>query len=362
MRILDLIQQAPALYESGTSLHLVGPPGCGKSDVLRNEVRDALSARYGEEFGYWDVLLPTIDAPDVRGFLVPTKGADGHANSMFTRSAILPPKEYLAEHPRGIMMLDERNAADLLTQKAVAPCVLWKRFGDEELPPGWWVCSASNRVSDRAGVIKPPTHLVNRERTINVDPDALSWAIWAERKGLHPMGIAFAKKFPGVVFTPTVPKDDGAFCTPRSFTAALNLLTNLAGRNSKGEFNLQLPNDPITQECVSGDVGEGASAQMFSFFKLHDQLPELEDILDDPSKAKCPNSLDAAYAAAQLCIHYAKPDTVDKLWAYCERLPKELQVSTAKSMIQASGGKLLNSKGLSKWISLNKALVVSTMS
>lgn len=362
MRILDIIKMAPALYESGTSLHLVGPPGCGKSDIMKNEVRAALEAKFGDTFGYHDVLLPTVDAPDVRGFLVPTKGADGHANSIFTRSAILPSREYLAKHPRGIMMIDERNSADLLTQKAVAPAVLWKRFGDEELPPGWWVCSASNRVSDRAGVIKPPTHLTNRERVIPVTPDAHSWAVWAEARGLHPMGIAFAKKQPGVVFTDSVPKEDGPFCTPRSFTSALNLLTNLAGKDSKGNFNMALPNDPLSQEMVMGDVGSGAAAQMFAFFKLHDQLPEIDEIIADPKAAKCPKALDAAYAAAQLCIHYAKPDVIDPLWEYCERLPKELQVSTAKSLVNQGGGVLLNSKALAKWTRENRALIVNTMS
>lgn len=362
MRILDIIKTATTLYESNTALHLVGPPGCGKSDVIKNEFRAALEAHYGEAFGYHDVLLPTIDAPDVRGFLVPTKDKEGHASSIFTRSAILPSRDYLAKHPRGIMMLDERNAADLLTQKAVAPCVLWKRFGDEELPEGWMIVSASNRIQDRAGVIKPPTHLVNRERTIHIQPDVLSWAVWAEKKGLHPMGIAFAKKQPGVVFTDSVPKDDGPFCTPRSFTSALQLLTNMAGRNAKGEFNMELPTDTMAMEMVSGDVGTGACAQMFSFFKLHDQLPEIDDIIADPMAAKCPKTLDAGYAAAQLCIHYAKPDNIDPIWQYCERLVKELQVSTAKSLIQQSGGVLLNSKALTKWTRENRALIVNTMS
>jgi hypothetical protein len=36
--------------------------------------------------------------------------------------------------------------------------VLNKRFGKHELPPGWHVISASNRLSDKSGVsvIRPP--------------------------------------------------------------------------------------------------------------------------------------------------------------------------------------------------------------
>jgi energy-coupling factor transporter ATP-binding protein EcfA2 len=361
MRILDMLKMVPHWYEAGTSIHLIGPPGCGKSDVTQL-FPEILSKKYKEKFGYFEVLVPGIDAPDVRGFLVPTKDPKtGQATSFFTRPPILPSEEYLKEHPRGILVLDERNAGDLLTQKALAPLVLWKRLGEYSLPPGWLIISCSNRIADRAGVIKPPTHLVNRECTIPLTPDVTSWAVWAEQRGMHPMGVAFAKKFPGVVFTDAVPKDDGPFCTPRSFTAALTMLTNMAGKDAKGNFNMELPNDTLTQESVAGNVGAGSSAQMFAFFKLHDQLPDLEDIEKDPSKAKCPQSLDAAYAAAQLCIHYAKSSNVDKLWEYCERLPKEIQTSTAKSLIHSSGGVLLNSKRLSKWIAANRALVVATM-
>lgn len=367
MRMLDLIKIAPDLYEARTAVHLVGPPGCGKSDVLKYDIRSLLSEKYGEEFGFcgdaeeaW--LLPTLDAPDIRGFLVPTKDPKtGEAASYFTRSPMLPSDEYLAKYPRGIFVIDERNAADLLTQKATAPIVLSKLFGTKRLPEGWMVISASNRVSDRAGVIRPPMHLTNRECIINIDNDVTSWAVWAEKHGLHPMGVAYAKKFPGNVFADSVPNTDGPFSTARSFTAAVNFLSIKAGKNAKGEFNMALPSDPITQQVVAGHVGDGTAATMFAFFKLHDKLPDIEDIEKDPAKAKCPDALDAAYAAVQLCIHYAKPVNVDRLWQYVERLPKELQVSAAVSLVKKSGGTLINSKNLGAWVAKNRALITNVL-
>lgn len=358
MKLIELVKSAAMLYASGTALHLVGPPGVGKSDTIKHQVRAALQAAHGgEEFGFHDVLLPTIDAPDIRGFLIPSKGADGTPTSFFTRSAILPSKEYLARHPRGIMVLDERNAADLLTQKAVAPVVLWKRFGEEYLPKDWWIVSASNRKEDKAGVITPPSHLRNRERQINIEPDVHSWSVWAEEQHIHPMLIAFAKKSPGIVFGDMPPKNEGPFCTPRSFTSAANLLAQAAGVDANGNPNVDIPVNSLVSQMVSGDIGEGATAELFAFLKVADELPSIDEIIADPTKAKCPTNLSAAYAAAQLCVHYAEAGTIDKLWQYNERLPKELQVTTAKSLISKGGGVLLNSKALTKWISQNKALI-----
>src|ERR1017187_9537942 len=161
MRILDLIKVAPDMYKAGGTVHLVGPPGGGKTSVIGNEIRAILSAQYGEEFGFHISIAPTLDAPDYKGFLIPSKDADGTATSFFTRSPELPSKKYLAAHPRGIYLVDELSSAEMLTQKALAPVLLEKRFGNECLPDGWQVWAASNRMSDRAGVVRQPSHVRN---------------------------------------------------------------------------------------------------------------------------------------------------------------------------------------------------------
>lgn len=357
MKLIDFIKSAPMLYKTGKTVHLKGPPGLGKTMSVRNDVREVLSESFKEPFGYADVVLPTIDAPDIRGFLVPTKDADGTPTSFFTRPAILPSVAYLKEHPRGIFFIDESDQADLLTSKAKSGIVLEKRFGEHYLPDGWWVIEASNRMEDRSGVLRSLAHNVNRVRTINLEPDILSWAVWAEAHGVHPMMVAFAKQFPGVVFSEHVPKTDGPFCTPRSFVSAADLVADAAGVDDKGRPRMSIPVNSILSQLIAGDIGEGATAQLFGFLKVGDQLPTIDQIEKDPMKAKCPEDLSAAYAAMQLCIHHASPPNVDKLWTYTERLPKELQVSAAKSLVDKGKGVLLNSQALNNWIRNNRALI-----
>lgn len=357
MHLLDIVKQAANLYESGTALHLIGPPGVGKSDIVKNELVAALSAQYGEKFGYHDVVVPTLDAPDFRGFLIPTKDAAGKPTSFFTRSAVMPSEEYLREHPRGIMFLDERNQADQLTQKSLAPVVLSKRFGENYLGDLWWVISASNRQQDGSGVGKALKHMVNRERSIAVEPHVLAWAIWAEARQVHPMLIAFAKTRPNIVFSDTVPKEDAPFCTPRSFISAAKLMGRAAGTDAQGNPNMKIPNDGIMMQLVAGDIGDKAAAELFAYLKVADDLPTIEEIMADPKGCKCPKELSAAYAAMQMCIHFVNPTNVDKLWAFAERFPKELQVSAARSLCEKGAGVLLNSKALGTWLINNKALI-----
>lgn len=357
MRLLEIVKQAPNLYESGTAVHLIGPPGLGKSDIVKNEFRQALSAHYAEDFGYHDVVVPTLDAPDFRGFLIPTKDASGKPTSFFTRSAVMPSEEYLAAHPKGIMFLDERNQADQLTQKSLAPVVLSKRFGEHVLPTGWLVISASNRQQDGSGVGKALKHMVNRERTLFIEPDVVSWSIWAETRGVHPMLIAFAKTRPNIVFSDTVPKEDAPFCTPRSYVSAAGLMGRAAGTDKDGNPNMKIPNDGIMMQLVSGDIGDKAAAELFAYLKVADDLPTIEEVMADPKACKCPKELSAAYAAMQMCIHFVNPTNVDKLWAFAERFPKELQVSAARSLCEKGAGVLLNSKALSTWLVNNKALI-----
>jgi hypothetical protein len=346
------------LYKAGGAVSIVGPPGCAKTQCIKHEIVASLSQVYGEEFGYFDSLAPTLDAPDYKGFLVPHKEADGTASSFFTRSPELPSKQYLKDHPRGIYVVEELSSAELLTQKALASVLLEKRFGNEVLPDGWQVWATSNRLSDRAGVVRQPSHIRNRVVEIPIENDALSWSVWAEAHDIHPLIIAWAKQHPTVAFVNEVPATDRPFSTARSVERAARVLQVNLGRDNDGAIvDMELPSDSLTQQIVAGAIGEGAAADLFGFLKIHDQLPTLDEIMADPKKAKCPTDLSAGWAAGQMCIHYAKGANIDKLWQYTERLPKEVQVSMAKSLLERSGSALLNSPALIKWIHANKALI-----
>lgn len=358
MKLQHIIDSAVAMYENGKAIHLMGPPGCGKSQIVENEIFQALQAAYDEVFGFVKFTLADIDAVDVRGFCIPTKDANGKPIAVFTQSAIASAIEATGCE-RGILFFDERAQAETLTQKAIAPVLQDRVIGNYHLLEGWWIISASNRTTDRSGANKPLAHVTNRERIINVDADIDGVVKFLERKSYHPLCIAFAKARPGVVITNEVPTKDGPYCTPRSFESVCDYLTSHVNTTEDA-----ICNDAITQELMSGDVGEGTAMEMFSFFKVANKLPTKDEIIKNPKKAKVPkdNELDAQYAAMQLCVHHATKDTVDSFFEYITRLKLELQTSAAKSLLEKGGGTLLNSKALSKFIAENRALVINSMS
>lgn len=342
-------------YLTGTALHIMGAPGGGKSDVARSDVPKVLSRELGEEFGICVLDGPGLDAPDIQGFCIPTKDENGKLTAVITRSAHMPTEEYLKQFPRGVLVIEERNASDQLVQKALNQVVLERRFGKHHLPKGWMVISLSNRVSDRSGAGKPMMHSINREGVVEIDFVMEDYTKYWETVGMHPYGVAFAKQNAGV-FATEVPVEAKPFCTPRSYTFAWDWLTAASG----GDIN-NIPTDLIAQQAVAMYVGDGTAATMFAYLKVKDDIPTIEEILQDPKRAKAPERLDAVYMVMQNCVHHVTPQNVDAIWEYIERLPKEIQTSAAQSCINKTGGALINSKSLGKWVAENRALIANTL-
>ena len=362
MRISQLVNPEFIVptYLTGQALHIMGAPGGGKSDITRLEFPRVLSAALGEEFGVVVLDGPGLDAPDVQGFCVPTKGEDGKLTSIITRSAHMPTTQFLEQFPRGVLVIEERNAADQLTQKALNQVVLERRFGKHYLPKGWMVVSLSNRVVDKSGASRPMMHSINREMTIDLAFNIEDHTVYWERTGMHPYGIAFAKQNVGA-FALEVPSEPRPFCTARSYTFAWNWLTQAGLAQKLGTDDVVT--SETAQAAVAGYIGEGASATLFAYLSVKDELPTIAEIISDPLNAKAPSveRLDAVYMVMQNCIHHVDGKNVDSIWQYIERLPKEIQTSAASSCIKKTGGALLNNKRLGKWITENRALVADTL-
>lgn len=341
--LLDSVRSA------GHPLMLRSGPGMGKTEHTRDYTVD-------RDIGFVDIMAPTMDAPDVLGFLIPTKDSAGGPTSYYTKPDWLRRIEATGKS-EGVLFIDEFMAADHLVQKAWSPIFSERRIQQWELPDGWVAWLAGNRTIDKAGANRLLGHTANRMCILDVEPDVDGWVHWANSKNIHPMYVAFAQRFPGVVFNQDPPKDANApRISPRSFVYSHDFHTqNVSG--------MHLPADEATQQIVAGYIGEGASAQLFGFLKVANELPEIHEILEDPDNCRVPASerLDAQYAAMQMCVHHAAEDTVEPLFRYISRLQRELQTAAVRQMLKVSNGTLLNSPSMGSWLANNRALVNATM-
>ena len=201
---------------------------------------------------------------------------------------------------------------------------------------------------------------IARDMTIlDIGPDVEGWVRWANDAGLNPLYIGFAQARPGVVFSTEPPKDTNEpRCSARSFTYAE------AFHTAGDAGNMDLPSDDVTQEVIGGYIGQAAAAEFFSFIKVQDELPDINDILTNPETAKLPKPerLDAQYVAAQMLVHHADNSNAETLFRYAVRLNKELQASVAKQLVDKTrSGVLANSATLAKWISENPALIAASL-
>ena len=291
------------------STMFVSGPGLGKSSIV-DQAAEELSVEFGEPVMCKPFHLTTVEPPDVRGFGLPDKDVDGNRIMTFTT----PPWAVRKSEPKfGILFLDELGQASHDVQKPAAELLLHRRVGSYQLPPGWIVVAASNRESDRSGVQRELAFITNRRMVINIEPNLDAWVNWAEKAGVHPLAIAFARTKPGVVFADKVPEKPGPFCTPRS----LVMISQLIGEHDMGTFT----------ECACGLIGEGAAGEFVAFLRVAEQLPKFEDIVKDPKGVPVPTRPDASYAAMQMIAHRVDEKTAVAAFQYLSRMPKEFQVA-----------------------------------
>jgi hypothetical protein len=288
-------------------------------------------------------FLSTVEAPDVRGYGLP----DMENHTMFFTDAPWMPKAGDADH--GFVFLDEFRQSGHDVQKPAAELLNSGSVGDSQLPITYMVVAASNREEDRSGVQRSLAFIENRKITLKVDPHLDSWVDWAETEGnIHWAAIAFAKAQPGLIFKDKVPDEPGPFCTPRSFCKVSHLIGDYFDESQFIELS-------------AGAIGEGTTAQLVSFMRVVEQLPEFDEIVNNPKKCKLPDKErpDAQYATTQMIAHRVDGDTAEPAFDYLKRLPREFQVSGIKAAMRKTGASLVQSKKFAGWLRSNQDLLVA---
>jgi hypothetical protein len=282
-----------------------GPPGVGKSSIVRGVAQDA-------GLPVIDLRASLLDPTDLRGIPSIDKG-----RAVWCPPAFLP----TPEAPPGVLFLDEINAAPPLVQAGLYQLVLDRRIGEYELPAGWWIVAAGNRQQDRAVTFRMSSALSNRFIHLDFETDPADWRTWAIERRLDPLVISFIGARPALLTE--APGDSAAYPTPRSWEMLSDVIKVFGGYKACADL-------------AAGIVGEGAAIEFAAFLKKALSEADMRKIVADPENATLPKSLDGIYTLTSWLAFEAADTAVSKAGAILlNRIPPEFGVILARDLMRA---------------------------
>jgi hypothetical protein len=368
--------------ERPVSAELKSGPGVGKSTTVRQMCQN-LALTLDEPVGLTTQMLATIQSVDVRGFMIPQKPSDGSLRPVTVFSV---PPWYPVRHntqvfypdgtfsyegtwegpvPRvGICFLDEFGQGEDDVKKAAAELLLNGQVGNDRLPDGWRVIAASNRLSDRSGVLRSLPFITNRRLELNIAPHLDTWNDWVNSlppgKRPHHMTVSFANRQPDLVFREEVPPGDAPFCTPRTLMMMDQSLQAL--RSDQDISNDRMPTDAIAREVCAGLIGGGESAQFFVHIKYADEIPDISEIVRNPTTAKLNDKRDVQMVTAFMLAHHLTAQNGSALMRYINRMNIEMAVLAVKTITNQTdrAAMMVNNREFSEWLVKNQAVLVAS--
>lgn len=266
---LQLLWQHPEMASQLPPVMLWGPPGVGKSTVIREVCKE-------QNIAFIDVRLAQHEPVDLRGLPIP----EGDEVRWLLSSEW--PRD---PNSRGIILFDELTAADRMLQVAAYEFILDRRLGDlYQVPDGWLICAAGNRSEDRAVAMTLSSALANRFCHLELAPSLDEWVRWASNQALDPNIIAFLRFRPEAFFSMKGNLERG-WPSPRSWERVARLMTH-KHQLSHAAFALM----------VHGLVGEASGTEFLAFCRWSDELPDIQALLKGELNFELPKRADQRFA------------------------------------------------------------------
>ena len=313
--------------QENLSVMLWGPPGIGKSDIVRS---------VADDLGYelLDIRAVLLDPTDIRGIPYVTDG-----ELRMSQPSIFPAKKQGSKP--WLLFLDEIVLAPPATQSALFQLILDRQIGDYKLPTDTRIIAAGNRQQDRSGANRMLSALSNRFVHYDMEVDFDDWIAWANNHNIHEHVISFIR------FKPNNLNDFNAnercFPSPRAWEFISQTIPNL---RKESEY-----------ETLSGIIGKGAAGEFIAYLKTAANLPDIDDWIENPDKYKVPDDPATTYALSGSLSTRAKPEKWTNLLKIINKLPPEFQVITVKDSV-AKDRTLADSTEFRDWITKNTSILI----
>lgn len=294
MRAKELFELLVSAFTARMPVLITGAPGIGKSDIA-DQATKAVGA---------DLILshPAVGDPtDAKGMPWVLDG----------RADFLPfgdlERAIQAEKPT-VWFLDDLGQASPAVQASYMQLLLARRVNGHRISDHVTFIAATNRRTDRAGVSGILEPVKSRFGTIvELTPHIDDWCEWAMDHGVDPEDMAFLRFKPDLLCAFQASADLTNSPTPRTWANAAKIL----------QLGLPLA---IEAQALAGAVGEGAATERLAFRRMVAQLPNIDSIILDPSKAPIPDNPAVLYALAGALANKATVKNFDAIAVYIDRL------------------------------------------
>lgn len=317
------------IVRAGLVPNILGSPGIAKSDCVYQ------FAKANNLFMY-NFSLSNREPVDMSGYPMLNQSTN---RMMFAAPEELPlSTDPIPKGKSGfVVFLDEANACSRATAAAAYRLILDRKVGRHSLHPATAMIAAGNLKTDKAIVNDLGTAMKSRMVNIRLSVSNDDWLAWANKSNIDQRVISFIKFRAPLLHRFEPNKDDYNFPCPRTWHFLSKYITD------KKKFS------GTNLVSMAGCVGEGAAVEFKAFCKIYNQLPTIENIIEDPKAYKFKDKPDYYFALTTLISTNFEMDPKALVMAM-ERFPIEFQVITLREAITRNES-IINMPEVMDWMS-----------
>ena len=303
--VTDLPEYLAFAVKHGNSVLITGESGIGKTEMCNDFAYNVLGNAI-------DWRATQMGDAEVRGL--------PYREDLFSRWAQpdqLPRVD--RDGKTGALIMDELLDVTMVSVWASLQQLFHeRRIGDYVLPEGWIVIGIGNR-REHGGINRGLSYALQDRFShyeVGLDPKGLEK--YFIKIGVDPMVTSFLHLH-GKYMHMRPDKGDGnwAWPTPRSWEKVSNTR----------KLN---PPDHLRFNLYAADVGEASAVAFRSHEKVASEVPDPDDCIKNPGKARVPENPSAMYAIACSLAFHATPENYEPILKYMSRLPAEYGIIVVK--------------------------------
>ena len=300
------------------SVIIEGPPGIGKT---------AIPKQAAEDLGM-EIFIqhpPLLESVDLRGVPVPDLVNEvtrwlppiflpGVEKVKPKTNGKATTKPQIKDKKQTLFLIDEMRQAPTSVQNAFSQLIWEGRCGEYMLPPGVRICATSNRMQDKAGTYRMPSHLVRRFVHIELYLSIQDWTVWALHNDVETEIIAFLNAYPACLMDFDPSSKNEIYACPASWGEHVDML-------------LKTQMSPDLQEiALVGAVGNAAANQFIAFRRLIRTVADPDEVIKNPTTIPLPDEASSLYAMCTAVAFRATKDNIGQIVKFAARLGEEYEI------------------------------------